>query len=381
MSSSSLLHRTITGAAFVALAVAVNINLQNNSFVTDRVSEVITKVFTSDEVKECTRIRTPYLETSGDDHYHLWAICCGDNACGHKVYSGRRLDDHKDARVIMKTSTDKGSTWGKTQYLTEKGYANAKAIFDSQRNTLVVQYSRYDPSTVYQVTTQDHGETWSKPEELKEATACGGGGSGGGGQRTITSTGRLLWYSDAPRCIWYSDDGGKTYKTHEVKELSNEVSFAALSSGSIYANGRSTNEDWSPHRIDYKSINGGLDWSVRESELEDPTVKGQVRQTARGLTAGSVNKVHNISTLYSSEPVGISDSPRAKLVVSCSLDGGKTWPHSININGDKRAEYSSLKYHSAHLTVAWGYNDNFDSTVGEQILSTVIPTHWCQDAL
>lgn len=109
MSSPSLLQRTIAGAAFVALAVAkfaVNINLQNNSFLTDRANEVITKVFTSDEVKECTRIRTPYLEISGDDHYHLWAICCGDNACGHKVYSGRGLDDHKDARVIMKTSTD-----------------------------------------------------------------------------------------------------------------------------------------------------------------------------------------------------------------------------------------------------------------------------------
>ena len=346
----------------------------------------ITKVFTHDEVEECVRIRTPYLETSGDDHYHIWAICCGDNACGHKVRRANRrlLDDHKDARVIMKTSTDRGATWGKTKYITDKGYANAKAIFDSARNTLVVQYSKNNEA-VYQITSVDHGESWSDQHEIKEATECGGGGVGGGGSRTITKTGRMLWYSDSPGCIWYSDDGGKTYKTEEVhgekgQKLENEVSFAALSSGSIYANGRSMNKDWAPNRMDFKSFDDGIHWTVRKSELVDPTSQGEIRQTARGLVAGSVNKAHNISTLYSSEPAGTSEGARSKLVVSCSLDGGRTWPHSIGVNGDKRAEYSALLYHSGHLVVAWGWNDNFEHTVGEQVLSTVIPIHWCEGA-
>lgn len=347
-----------------------------------------TKVFSSDEVKECTRIRTPYLEASGDHHYHIWAICCGDNACGHKTQrNGRRLlDDHKDARVIMKTSTDKGQTWGSTKYLTGKGYANAKAIFDASRNTLVVQYSKNNEG-IYQVTSDDHGVTWSKQEEVEVATKCGGGGAGGGGSRTITKAGRMIWYSDAPGCIWYSDDGGKTYQTTPHDPMKNEVSFAALSDGTVYANGRSTNPDWAPHRIDYVSSTG-VHWDSSKSALVDPSYKGKTRQTARGLVAGDVNSAHNISTLYSSEPAGMTNGdcpsdtscPRARLVVSCSLDGGKTWPHSISINGNQRAEYSDLVYYRGHVIVAWGWNDNFEHTVGEQILSKVIPIHWCQGA-
>merc|ERR1711871_132056 len=222
----------------------------------------VQKAFSDDDVKTCTRIRTPYLETSGDDHYHLFAICCGDNACGHKTRrSGRRLlDNHEDARVIMTTSKDKGATWEKSKFLTGKGYANAKAVFDSSRNTLVVQYSK-NGKGVYQVTSKDHGASWSKQTKVEVANKCGGGGNGGGGQRAITKTGRMIFYSDTPGCIWYSDDGGKTYKTAPHDPMRNEVSFVSLSDGSLYGNGRSTNPSWAPHRIDYRSDNG-IHWTV-----------------------------------------------------------------------------------------------------------------------
>ena len=63
------------------------------------------------------------------------------------------------------------------------------------------------------------------------------------------------------------------------------------------------------------------------------------------------------------------------------MDGGKTWPHSTNINGDKRAEYSALAhYNNGDLVVAWGYNDVFGHTVGEHILVTTIKTGWCEGA-
>jgi len=199
----------------------------------------ITDAFTSDEIKECHKIRTPYLETSGSGYYHLWAICCGKNLCGGKRRSiGGLGDDHSDARVVMKTSTDRGHSWGKAQFLTDVGYANAKAIFDEKRNTLVVQYGKNSPARVYQITSKDHGKTWSKQVEIKEATECGGGGVGGGGQRTMTESGRMLWYSDAPGCIWYSDDGGKTYKSHKGVNGWNEASFVSIAQHSIYANGR-----------------------------------------------------------------------------------------------------------------------------------------------
>merc|ERR1711907_496611 len=192
------------------------------------------------------------------------------------------------------------------------------------------------------------------------------------------------WYSDAPGCIRYSDDGGKTYQTTPVHgppgyKLENEVSFAALSDGSVYANGRAANAEWAPHRMDFWSKDNGMRWNVSKSELEEPVYNGEMRQTSRGLIAGHVNSAHQISTLYSSEPAGGPDSARSRMVVSCSLDGGKTWPHSTTINGNQRAEYSTLwlSGSNARLVAAWGWNDSFGHTVGEQILSIVIKTNWC----
>ena len=63
-------------------------------------------------------IRTPstlYNEDTGS--IHVVARCCGINQCSGMVPSihRRRLDNDEDAKVIMKTSTDGGATWGKFQ--------------------------------------------------------------------------------------------------------------------------------------------------------------------------------------------------------------------------------------------------------------------------
>ena len=76
-------------------------------------------VFSDEAIKDCTRIRTPELVKSGEQHWHVFATCCGENACGHKTR--RRLgsnsnetannvtlgDNHSEARIIMATSKDK----------------------------------------------------------------------------------------------------------------------------------------------------------------------------------------------------------------------------------------------------------------------------------
>jgi len=266
----------------------------------------ITSAFTKDEIKDCSKIRTPYLETSGSGYYHLWAICCGKNLCGGKRRSiGGLGDDHSDARVIMKTSTDRGHSWGKAQFLSDKGYANAKAIFDEKRNTLVVQYSRNKPAAVFQITSKDHGKTWSKQVEIKVATECGGGGVGGGGQRIMTDSGRMLWYSDAPGCIWYSDDGGKTYDKFKGVNGWNEASFVSIAQHSIYANGRAHGNK--PNRVNYKSHDDGKTWTSSESDLKDPVTHGVVRGTAIGLAAGHIPDGGTTKTIYESEPVGIDN--------------------------------------------------------------------------
>ena len=84
--------------------------------------------------------------------------------------------------------------------------------------------------------------------------------------------------------------------------------------------------------------------------------------------------------LFSAEPEGTGDGERYKLVVSCSTDGGKTWPHSINVNGDKKAGYSSLGVirQATALIVVWEHSPHADDPIGENLLVDVIPTDWCK---
>ena len=80
-------------------------------------------VFTKEEVKLCTRIRTPSLFFNTHTHTaHVTARCCGKNMCSSKNISYLRDplktnvgDNDKDSKVIMKTSTDLGLTWGHFQ--------------------------------------------------------------------------------------------------------------------------------------------------------------------------------------------------------------------------------------------------------------------------
>ena len=81
-------------------------------------------VFTKEEVKACTRIRTPSILFNTDTNTaHVTARCCGKNMCSSKPSSHLNReqpnpnvgDNDKDAKVIMKTSTDLGLTWGHFQ--------------------------------------------------------------------------------------------------------------------------------------------------------------------------------------------------------------------------------------------------------------------------
>ena len=111
----------------------------------------INVVFTKDEVKFCTRIRTPSTMYNPDTgSTHVIARCCGKNMCSGKTSfsqdngKGRRLDNDKDAMLIMKTSTDGGLTWKNFQTVSPKGlshYSNGAGIYDKVRKRLVVQYT------------------------------------------------------------------------------------------------------------------------------------------------------------------------------------------------------------------------------------------------
>ena len=357
-------------------------------------------VFSDDDVKECTRIRTPELVKTGQSNWHVFATCCGDNACGHKTR--RRLgansseleDNHSEARVIVATSDDKGVTWGKSQFLADgkKGMAGVNAIYDTVKNRVVVHYCKEDERKVYQTMSSDHAKSWSKPVELTgQLKGCTVGSTAG--SRVQTGTGRLLWYSgldaaEGGECVYYSDDHGATYKTHRatatgaIKVLSNEVSFAVVgdsNSSFIFANGRAVYKDWKPNRIDYVSRDDGLTWHAGKSPLKDPyNPDGSLNTEERSL-------LYADGVLYSAEPKGTKDGSLRELILSCSKDVGKTWSKSITINsGNHYAGYSSLGWlnpgkqsKSKTLLVVWDHEKDDVHTVGAVPLSQVVNADFC----
>merc|ERR1712232_941523 len=126
-----------------------------------------------------------------------------------------------------------GSKWGSCQ-----------GLYDAQRKKLLIQYA-YFPSgnsdkplnvKYYQVTSADHGKSWSSPVDITSVLAqCTESDTmvrGVAGSRIQTKTGRLLWAGygrQGTTCTWYSDDGGETYHTHGLQSNganANEVSIA-----------------------------------------------------------------------------------------------------------------------------------------------------------
>ena len=369
-------------------------------------------IFSADDVADCTRIRTPELVKSGQDdsgisHWHVFATCCGENACGHKTR--RRLgdnsgepahnatlgDDHTEARIIYATSTDKGLTWGKSQFLAggKKGLEGVNAIFDKVTGHLVVQYQSgesLDSKKTYQTKSFDHGTSWKTTVELTDQLkGCEVGETAG--PRVQTASGRLLWYSGKGSCVWYSDDHGATYKTHAAQVphvrdggkfhlLKNEVSFSVVDEGNssyIFASGRSIYPDWQPYRINYVSKDDGITWEASKSALKDPmqpkSAGGHVNTEERALLYAG-------GKLWTAEPKGTEDGSLRQLILSCSSDGGKTWPKSTNINGAHYAGYSNLgwlnhgKNQKNELLVVWDHEKDDAHTVGAAPLSQVVNT-------
>ena len=326
--------------------------------------------------QDCTRIRSPQLMgPTNTGTVHIIARCCGKNMCSSKpqalptaaprevdevdatatatatatAATARRLDNDKDAKVIMKTSTDGGKTWGNLQTLSPHGkthYANGAGLYDRVRQRLVVQYD-YIPggstkpvkdATYFQITSSDDGKTWSAPRDItQQLAACNPGGTGNmqvqsAGSKVQAADGRLVWAGhdhDHHVCVWYSDDGGETYATAR-RVQGNEVSVAAVpgANQTLYMNGRQQ-DGWKGSRTGYWSYDNGHSWTKG--------AKSPLPEDDGGGCEGSVLGFDG--ALYFLEPAAQS---RVKMVAHCSTDRGATWKATRGVNGDARGGYSDM---------------------------------------
>ena len=312
-----------------------------------------TLLFTEAEVAECGFIRTPQPILTASGKILLFAQCRDTQGLQPTKISKKPLrDDFRHCRMVLKTSVDFGITWSPMRFVSEEGTGVGVAIFDRVHNATVFQYQTmpfedpYRSNTLWQKISADEGRTWSTPLNISsqihavcnsdklDEMVCGAAGS-----RIQTAAGRLVFSGHNKRqvCVWYSDDGGKTYSTSAKVFTGDEQSIAQLSDGSLYMNGRGRPEPWRPNRTAWRSFDGGHTWSSpRPTPIQGVDCEAAVIAVPPITSQGETD---TNSTLILSQPAGPG---RVSFSLYCSCDNGVTWPHSLTVNPGSAAAYSGL---------------------------------------
>jgi sialidase-1 len=276
---------------------------------------------------------------------------------------GRAADaDQAKNKIVLKRSSDGGKTWGKIAILADDGdraLNNPCAVVErtSGRVLLMVQsypaglsersgkiQPGYDGDAIVRnllLTSDDDGQTWSKPRDLtreakreKGVTTLAGGPGIGIQLRHGKHAGRLLFpFNEGPFGVWniyavYSDDGGKTWQRGEVApgglidakgkktSMVNEAQFVETAEGGIRFNVRR----WSGKalRKTCLSTDGGVTWS-RVTDVAEQIDPGCMASILRYTDPKDGRK----SRLVYSGP---QSTRRENGTVFVSYDEGKTWP-------------------------------------------------------
>eukprot|EP00940_MAST-03C_sp_MAST-3C-sp2_P002036 g2036.t1 len=306
----------------------------------------------------------------------------------------RRLDDQSKAKVISKFSSDNGTTWGPMRVLSPEGvgFSHGQAVYDRVRRRVLLQYQYHpfaDPetnNTLYQRMSEDDGASWSAPRDITaEIAACNPKAPknmqvGTAGAKIQTSSGRILFLGHASKgvaCRWWTDDGGQTYDTSHTY-LANEAAVAEVSAdGTIYMNGRSGKNPWKPNRTSWTSTDDGTTFTPPQASM---LVEDNDEGCSAGLVSEPPTPKKKVRTLFFSEPAGPG---RVGLRVHCSLDGGKTWPHSVPVgDASDAAGYSSMRFVTRKdgtlgLLMVWEWHPADDER--KNFKYTIIGREWCPE--
>jgi sialidase-1 len=274
--------------------------------------------------------------------------------------------------LAMKRSFDNGKTWTPIKkiadYPGEEAAGDASFLLDKQTGKiwlffdyivpkegfkpemlkdfkLAEDYDKWRTIYFYAMTSDDDGETWSKPIDLtflkKQDWDYLVASPGNGIQ---TKSGRLIMptYSNRAHLTVnscqsvYSDDHGKTWNIgNTIGEYNVEPQIVELEDGSLMMNVRQTKGKG--HRMYTTSTDGGLNWNsmVDETNLPEPGFGVQasfIRFTGK-KDGDSKNRI-----LFSNPG---TTKGREKMTIRISYDEGKTWKYSRVLHQGP-ASYSSM---------------------------------------
>jgi sialidase-1 len=279
----------------------------------------------------------------------LVVVCQGRNKS--------RWSDRSGQDLIVKTSADGGITWSKGRLVVTHGLKSVcpnAAVYDRQTNRIHVLYNLFmwDFTNVpkdirgelgdlncrqFVVTSDDEGDSWSKPREISHMVQTHGAvmvvGSGEGIQlQHGKHKGRLIvaggdFHQGKKVLCFYSDDHGSTWRRGEPAPFAGSVAWASeskiaeLPDGVLVLNSRTFVMEDSDRRLRTRafSTDGGHSWSQLENDPDLVTVSCN-----GSLIAVSHAKGQEGAILLCSVPVG---PKRTHGTVYVSFDEGRTWPH------------------------------------------------------
>eukprot|EP01043_Picozoa_sp_COSAG02_P050718 COSAG02_NODE_5246_length_4507_cov_629.114111_4_plen_345_part_00 len=283
---------------------------------------------------------------------------------------GHVCGDGVNSTLVMRTSTDKGSSWSAPsfpfkEYASNRKWGQPQMTYDRVTRTALLMFSNETLSkspggvqslnSVLQIASTDGGLTWTPPDQAQNvddkdaAYPSGPAPTSGNGiqlRPPHPHAGRLLWAMDTTGPgdqLLLSDNHGANYSRSLALDKDpaakvDEFQLAQLSNGSVLAVLRNTVGD---HRKEVAlSTDGGVTFGrIRQhSDLLSPTCQGSVLYVGR-------------STVLFAGPR--STHSRVDMTVLASEDDGTTFNRSLLI-WPKESMYSAMQLlPSGEVALLW----------------------------
>ncbi|MBD3383781.1 exo-alpha-sialidase [candidate division KSB1 bacterium] len=296
-----------------------------------------------------------YISGKGGYHtYRIPALLLTPGGTLLAFCEGRKNDqgDSGDIDLLVKRSTDNGSTWSPYQVIWDDSVnvcGNPCPVIDRNSGTIcllmtwnrgddpeheIVNGSSDDTRRVFIAYSRDEGLSWSDPREITEMTkkpqwSWYATGPGAGIQlRQGQHAGRLLIPCDHKVTtdsleyrshVIYSDDGGETWHIGgSTNDGSNECQMIERRDGTLFMSMRRARGVVQPFRLTSISPDAGMSWtsSTFDSVLIGPRCQGSMIKY-RGVERTPDEPVLHSNPAHRSE--------RIKMTVRLSEDDGRTW--------------------------------------------------------
>ncbi|WP_157492785.1 sialidase family protein [Echinicola pacifica] len=282
--------------------------------------------------------RIPALVTARNGHL-IAAIDQRVPNCGDLKYS-------KDINIVIRRSLDNGKTWLPIEKIVDFPYGQSASdpsmVVDQQRGTIFLFYNYMDLDKAkdryffHMIKSEDHGETWSAPEDLTEQLSLDGwendfkfitsGRAYQSPEGTILHT---IVNLEKGGFVFGSEDHGMSWfvKPRAIQPF-DESKIISLADGSWMINSR---VNGAGYRYQHVSTDKGETWTTSKlTQLTDPSCNASLIT----YTTSAGEELLLFSNLNDAKE-------RKNLQIRVSKDGGRSWP-IVKTVYEGAAAYSSM---------------------------------------